>query len=77
MEDKKDEHKEKDEDKEEKIETYQELMNRLNLNSETRKIITEKIEELHKEVEYKIVDRQKKLDEKIKDVEDIIKGKKK
>jgi hypothetical protein len=52
-------------------------MNRLSLNSETRKIITEKIEELHKEVEYKILDRQKKLDEKVKDVEDIVKGKKK
>jgi len=37
----------------------------------------ERIEELKKDVELKIIERQKKLDEKIKDVEDIIKGKKK
>jgi hypothetical protein len=52
-------------------------MNRLNLNNETRKIVTEKIEELKKDVEHKIIDRQRKLDDKLKDVEDIIKGKKK
>lgn len=52
-------------------------MNKLNLNSETKKIIAEKIDELNKEIEYKILDRQKKLDDKIKEVEDTIKGKKK
>jgi len=52
-------------------------MNRLNLNNETRKIVTEKIEELKKDVELKITDRQRKLEDKLKDVEDIIKGKKK
>ena len=62
---------------EDKIETYHDLMNRLNLNQETKKIVAEKIEELHKDIDYKIIDRQKKLDEKVKEVEDTLKGKKK
>ncbi len=52
-------------------------MNKLNLNAETKKIIGEKIEEMYKEVDYKIADRQKKLDDKLKEIEESIKGKKK
>jgi hypothetical protein len=52
-------------------------MNKLNLNNETKRIITEKIEEMYTEIESRIHDRQKKLDEKLRDVEDTIKGKKK
>jgi len=52
-------------------------MNKLNLNAETKKIVSEKIEEMYKEVEYKISERQKKLDDKYKEIEDTLKGKKK
>ena len=52
-------------------------MLKYNLNKETENIIREKIKELNKEVDFKIIDRQKKLDEKLKDFEDTIKGKKK
>ena len=52
-------------------------MNRLNLNAETRKIIIEKIEELHKDVDGKIEGRKKTLEDKIKEIEDTVKGKKK
>ncbi len=52
-------------------------MNKLNLNAETKKIIGEKIEEMYKEVDYKIIERQKKLDDKYKELEDTVKGKKK
>ncbi len=62
---------------EEKPETYQDLMNKLNLNAETKKIVSDKIEEMYKEVDYKISERQKLLDEKYKDLEDTLKGKKK
>ena len=62
---------------EDKPETYHDLMNKLTLNAETKKIITEKIEEMKKEVDYKITERQKKLDDKYKEIEDTIKGKKK
>ena len=62
---------------EEKQETYEDLMNKLDLNKETKKIISEKIEEMYKEVDYKISERQKKLDDKYKEMEDAFKGKKK
>jgi fructose/tagatose bisphosphate aldolase len=52
-------------------------MNKLNINAETKKIVTDKIEEMYKEVDYKIADRQKKLDDKFKEMEDQVKGKKK
>ncbi len=52
-------------------------MNRLNLNDNVKAIIKEKVEELHKEIEDKIMNRQKKLDDKLKDIEDSMKGKKK
>lgn len=71
------EHDKADEKKDDKPETYQDLMNKLNLNAETKKIISEKIEEMYKEVDYKITERQKKLDEKYKEIEDTVKGKKK
>jgi len=52
-------------------------MNKMNIKQETIKIIEEKITELNKDVNLKILDRQKKLEEKLKEVEDIVKGKKK
>jgi hypothetical protein len=52
-------------------------MNKMNIKQETIKIIEEKITELNKDVNLKILDRQKKLDEKLREVEDIVKGKKK
>lgn len=57
--------------------TYLDLLNKMDLNAETRKIIIEKIEGLNKEVETKISDRQKQLDDKVKEMEDTVKGKKK
>jgi len=75
---KKEEVKNDDENKKEDVvETYQDVMNRLNINNETRKIIAEKIEELHSEVNHKIAEREKKLEAKLKDIEDQIKGRKK
>jgi hypothetical protein len=61
---------------EKKVETYQDMMNRLNLNSETKKIIVEKIEELHKDLDGKILERQKKLDETINQIQESLKKKK-
>ena len=52
-------------------------MNKMNIKQETIKIIEEKINELNKDVNLKILDRQKKLEEKVREVEDIVKGKKK
>jgi hypothetical protein len=71
--------KEEEENKkeEEKEETYLDVLNRLGLNEETKKIIIEKIEELHKDVEGKIDGRQKELEDKVKEIEDTVKGPKK
>jgi len=69
--------KEEEIKKEEIVETYQDVMNRLNINNETRKIISEKIEELQSEVNHKIAEREKKLESRLKEIEDQIKGKKK
>ena len=66
-----------EEKKEEEPETYLDILNRLNLNAETKKIIVKKIEELHKDVDGKIEGRNKTLDDKIKEIEDTVKGKKK
>jgi len=53
-------------------------MDELNLNPETRAMIKEKIEELHRDIDNKIKDRQKYLEDKLKEVEDNLKpGKKK
>lgn len=52
-------------------------MNKMNIKQETIKLIEEKVLELNKDVNLRIMDRQKKLEEKLKEVEDIIKGKKK
>ena len=52
-------------------------MNKLNLKNETREIISEKIQEMYGEIDMKIVERQKKLDERYKEIEDLVKGKKK
>ena len=60
-----------------KEETYLDLLERLGLNEETKKIIIEKIEELHKEVDGKIDNRKKILDDKIKEIDESVHGKKK
>jgi hypothetical protein len=60
-----------------KEETYLDLLERLGLNEETKKIIIEKIEELHKEVDWKIDNRKKTLDDKIREIEEGVHGKKK
>ena len=69
--------KEEEEKKEEKEETYLDLLERLGFNEETKKIIIEKIEELHKDVDDKIEGRQKTLEEKVNEIEETVKGKKK
>lgn len=61
----------------EKVETFQDIMNRVNMNQETKKIIAERIEELHKDFDAKIFERQRKLDEKVKEIEDSVRPKKK
>ena len=66
-----------EEKKEEEPETYLDILNRLGLNAETKKIIIEKIEELQKDVDGKIDNRKKVLDDKIKELEENVKGKKK
>ena len=60
-----------------KEETYLDLLERLGLNEETKKIIIEKIEELHKEVDGKIDNRKKTLDDKIREIDESMHGKKK
>ena len=60
-----------------KEETYLDLLERLGLNEETKKIIIEKIEELHKEVDGKIENRKKTLDDKIREIDETVHGKKK
>ena len=60
-----------------KEETYLDLIEKLGLNEETKKIIIEKIEELHKDVEGKIDNRKKTLEDKIKEIDETVHGKKK
>ena len=60
-----------------KEETYLDLLERLGLNEETKKIIIEKIEELHKEVDGKIDNRKKTLEDKIREIDESVHGKKK
>jgi len=58
--------------------TYEDIMEELNLNPETRTLLKEKITELHKDVDNKVRDRQLYLENKLKEVEDSLKpGKKK
>ena len=60
-----------------KEETYLDLLERLGLNEETKKIIIEKIEELHKEVDGKIDNRKKTLEDKVREIDETVHGKKK
>ena len=60
-----------------KEETYLDLLERLGLNEETKKVIIEKIEELHKEVDGKIDNRKKTLEDKIREIDETVHGKKK
>ena len=60
-----------------KEETYLDLLERLGLNEDTKKIIIEKIEELHKEVDGKIDNRKKTLEDKVREIDETVHGKKK
>ena len=67
-----------EEDDEAKVnDDYQDIMNRVNMNNETRKIISERIDELEKDFDAKIFDRQRELDAKVKEAEETMKPKKK
>lgn len=60
-----------------KEKNYKDLLNELSLNEEAKILISNAIDSMHKEIQTKVIDRQKKLDDRIKEVEDLIKGKKK
>lgn len=60
-----------------KEKTYLDILNDLNLSEETKQMIIEAIEKMHDEINMKVSDRQRRLDDKLKDVELIVKGKKK
>ena len=74
---KKEEESKKLTEEQSKEETYLDLLERLGLNEETKKVIIEKIEELHKEVDGKIDNRKKTLEDKIKEIDETVHGKKK
>ena len=74
---KKEEESKKLTEEQSKEETYLDLLERLGLNEETKKIIIEKIEELHKEVDGKIDNRKKTLEDKIREIDETVHGKKK
>lgn len=57
--------------------SYIDILNELSLNEETKRLISESVEKMHSEINSRIAERQKRLDDKLKDVEDLIKGKKK
>jgi hypothetical protein len=60
-----------------KEKTYLDLLEELSMNDETKKLIIESIEKMHSEINIKVQDRQKKLEDKLKEMEEIVKGKKK
>ena len=60
-----------------KEKTYLDLLEELSMNDETKKLIIESIEKMHSEINIKVNDRQKKLEEKLKEMEEVVKGKKK
>jgi len=74
---KKEEESKKLTEEQSKEETYLDLLERLGLNEETKKVIIEKIEELHKEVDGKIDNRKKTLEDKIREIDETVHGKKK
>ena len=74
---KKEEESKKLTEEQSKEETYLDLLERLGLNEETKKVIIEKIEELHKEVDGKIYNRKKTLEDKIREIDETVHGKKK
>jgi len=74
---KKEEESKKLTEEQNKEETYLDLLERLGLNEETKKVIIEKIEELHKEVDGKIDNRKKTLEDKIREIDETVHGKKK
>ncbi len=71
------EEKEKVEEKSGEPTSVEDMVQKLKLGEETRNIINQKLIELNKDVEIKINERQKKLEERLKEFEDTLKGKKK
>jgi len=71
------EEKEKMEEKSGEPASVEDMVQKLKLGEETRNIINQKLIELNKDVEIKINERQKKLEERLKEFEDTLKGKKK
>ena len=63
--------------KEEKEKTYLDILEELSLNEETKQVIISSIKQMHVEIDSKVSDRQKRLDDRLKDIEELIKGKKK
>lgn len=57
--------------------SYKDLLDELGMTEETRGLIIEAIERMNLEINGKINDRQKKLEERLKEVEEMMKGKKK
>ena len=57
--------------------TYIDLLNELNLSEDAKNLIKEAVENMHAEIKSKVDEREKRLHEKLKDIEDLIKGKKK
>ena len=74
---KKEEESKKLTEEQSKEETYLDLLERLGLNEETKKVIIEKIEQLHKDVDGKIDNRKKTLEDKIREIDETVHGKKK
>ena len=71
------EEEEKEDEKKKEGETYQDIMNRVTLNNETKKIVAERIEELHKDFDAKISERQRQLDNRVKEIAESVRPKKK
>lgn len=57
--------------------TYVDLLNEINLSDDAKRLIKEAIENMHSEIKSKVDEREKRLQDRLKDVEDMIKGKKK
>ena len=58
-------------------EEYENLLNELFLNIDVKKLIKDNIEEMHRNLNNRVKSRQDLMDNKLKDIEEMIKGKKK
>ena len=71
------EEKEEEEKDNEQNKAYLDIMNRVNLNNEAKKIVTERIEEVHKDFDAKISERQRGIENRVKEAQELVKPKKK